>query len=180
MKLNRTFVTLLLQAVKSAGSYNPDECLHFVEEQMTLEEVKTAREFLRWVIQNGRHFGHGNIQAVYSDWQHLAENKKPVIRRSNGYDRLALNAKFPSGGIFKFSITRSGENLTLGGSSDPELAQQQQRTVYDWLKERQGETHRLRLDRVAAMLQDCQSVDHLCSKIRNEAKTQEDAAKAAA
>lgn len=179
MRLNRTFITLLIQAIKNAGSYHPDECLHFVEESMTLEEVKVAREFLLWVVQNGRTFGHGNIQAVYSDWHRMVENKKPVIKRRNGYDRLAIDAKFPSGGLFKFSITRSGDNLTLGGSSEPELAQQQQRTVAEWLKERQGESHGQRIDRVAAILADCLSVDHLCSKIRNEAKAQEDAAEAA-
>lgn len=59
----------LLTAVKSAGSYAPDECLHYVEEMMTAAEIRKAEAFLKWVVANDRDFGHGNIEQVYAEFQ---------------------------------------------------------------------------------------------------------------
>ena len=174
MKLNRTLSTLLLQAVKMSGSYNPDQTLHFVEEQLTLAEVKEARAFLTWVHANSRFFGHGNLPAVWNDWQITQTGgAKPKVTKSIGHDQCRVSAKFPSGGVFRLTVTRAGETLTLGGSSDPYLADQQQRTVADWiLPVTPEETIGQRVERVAAFLSDCLSVDHLCRKIRIANETQ--------
>lgn len=69
MKLSRTLSTLLLMGCKQAGSYKPEEALSSVEENMTLAEAEAATDFLKWVVAGNRTFGHGNIGAVWAEWQ---------------------------------------------------------------------------------------------------------------
>jgi hypothetical protein len=61
--------SLLLVAVSTTGSYNPNETLYLVEEQMTGVEYKTAYSFLDWVNRNHFKFGHGNILVRYREYQ---------------------------------------------------------------------------------------------------------------
>lgn len=59
---------LLLNAVRAAGSYSPDEVLPYIEESLTVSEASDIREFLGWVHKHGRGFGHGNIGAVWREF----------------------------------------------------------------------------------------------------------------
>lgn len=45
-----------------------------------------------------------------------------VVTLSETHDRLSVHARYPSGGEFRFSLTRSGERLTWGGSADTTTA----------------------------------------------------------
>lgn len=58
---------LIRQAVKHTGTYDPNECLFTVEEEMTLDEYDTAEAFLRWIHDGDRTFGH-NIREVFAEW----------------------------------------------------------------------------------------------------------------
>lgn len=69
MKLTKKFETLLLMAVKQAGSYDPEQALSFVEEHMTVNESQSATAFLGWVQKTGKTFGHGNIGQRFKEWQ---------------------------------------------------------------------------------------------------------------
>lgn len=66
--------TLILMGTKQAGSYAPADALLTVQEEMTQAEFETAEAFLQWVHadKKSRHFGHGNIDAIYSRF--LKEN----------------------------------------------------------------------------------------------------------
>jgi len=67
--MTRNLRNLLLRAVKQSGSYNPDDALSFIEEEMTLEEIRTATDFLSWVHQKELTFGNGNIEKVYEQFK---------------------------------------------------------------------------------------------------------------
>lgn len=78
--MNRTLKTLLLMACKEAGTYDPDEVLPRIEEQLTGPEYDSANGFLAWVMkdEDNRHFGHGNIDTVFGQWlKAKAEEAKP-------------------------------------------------------------------------------------------------------
>ena len=70
MKLSDKLSTLLLIAVKNAGSYDPDEAIWIIEEQLTLPEYHAAMGFLGWVNTGcGRQFGRDNIQQRFTEWR---------------------------------------------------------------------------------------------------------------
>lgn len=58
----------LTMGCKNAGSFEPEKALIFVEEQMTRDEFDAARDFLTWVVANGRTFGH-NLPEVWREYQ---------------------------------------------------------------------------------------------------------------
>ena len=61
--------SLLLMAIQTTGSYDPDESLYLVEEQMTGTEAKTAYAFLSWIHNQKLKFGHGNILVRFREYQ---------------------------------------------------------------------------------------------------------------
>jgi hypothetical protein len=67
-ELTEPLRTLLRMGCKQAGTYNPDEALACVEEQMTDEDFETAQAFLKWLVKNKRTFGH-NLPDVWNDYQ---------------------------------------------------------------------------------------------------------------
>jgi len=67
-KRKELFFSLLRRAVSSAGSFDPDECLFYVEEEMTIDEGKAAQHFLRWCVENKRTFGH-NLPVVFAEYE---------------------------------------------------------------------------------------------------------------
>ena len=52
---------MVLMAVQQAGSYDPEEALPVIEEQLTLADAQALQAFLAWVHANGKAFGPGNI-----------------------------------------------------------------------------------------------------------------------
>jgi hypothetical protein len=61
--------TLLHMAVKKGGTYDPDEIMCFVEEQMTGGEAEDAWEFLGWCHRNDKKFGSENLPTVWKEWE---------------------------------------------------------------------------------------------------------------
>lgn len=70
--MNDKFKTLLLTALKHSGTYDPEETLPYIEEQLTGEEFDLASEFLLWVHRNERTFGHGNFEDVFQEYKESA------------------------------------------------------------------------------------------------------------
>lgn len=68
-RLSPKLVALLLMGVKSCGSYQPDEALVEVEEQLTSPEYSLAFDFLAWVCQNNVAFGAANIQERFAQYR---------------------------------------------------------------------------------------------------------------
>jgi hypothetical protein len=55
----------LLTAVKMGGSYRWADICHYVEEDMTLDEVRVAERFLGWLNSYDGTFGRGNLATVW-------------------------------------------------------------------------------------------------------------------
>jgi hypothetical protein len=64
-RMTEKLKTLLRMAVKQAGTFNPDECLFYVEEHLDDEEFSLASRFLRWLHLHGKTFGSGNFEDVF-------------------------------------------------------------------------------------------------------------------
>lgn len=75
--LSAKLVHLLLLAVRSTGSYNPDETLPCFEEHLTAPEYKLAEKFLIWICDSKQTFGHGNIQEKFAEFKAV----KPALKR---------------------------------------------------------------------------------------------------
>jgi hypothetical protein len=67
--MNEKLKTLIMQATKQTGSYEPAKALPYVEEELTPEEYDQAQDFLYFVTQNNLTFGHGNFDLVWDQWQ---------------------------------------------------------------------------------------------------------------
>lgn len=69
MRLTSKLETLMLMAVKAAGSYDATPALSRVEAHLTPREFATAAEFLNWIVANKLTFGHGNIRDRFQQFQ---------------------------------------------------------------------------------------------------------------
>lgn len=72
-------LTLLRRAVKSMGTYEPNECVVFIEEDLDYEEAMVARDFLRWCVDNEKTFGW-NIAEVFAEYEEQRE-EAPALER---------------------------------------------------------------------------------------------------
>lgn len=70
-KLGTRNYALISIGCKNTGTYEPDECLGIVEEQLYIEEIGQIRAFLQWCHDTGKAFGHGNYEERFAEW--LAE-----------------------------------------------------------------------------------------------------------
>jgi len=68
-KLGDRNYSLISAAVKTVGSYDPDEILYLFEEQLYVDDYDEVVEFLRWVHKKGKTFGHGNYEEVFTEFQ---------------------------------------------------------------------------------------------------------------
>jgi len=59
---------LLREAVSRSGTFDPEECLFRIEENLTGKQYELAEAFLTWCHTNGKTFGH-NIQEVYAEFK---------------------------------------------------------------------------------------------------------------
>ncbi len=87
-KLNDKVISLMRNAVSTVGSYNPSECFFIFEESLTIEESIYTEAFLRWVHDNNKTFGSGNINDVYSEFTRTKDFKKAAKEDSEfeGFD----------------------------------------------------------------------------------------------
>lgn len=67
--LNAKTKALIFIGVKQYGTYDPEIALAGVEEQMTVKEAVLANDFLKWVHENGKVFGTGNIDKVFAEFK---------------------------------------------------------------------------------------------------------------
>lgn len=70
--MSEKLYTLIIMACKQSGTYNPNDTLHHVVENLTPAEHKEAEDFLNWVNAepHNRHFGHGTIKSRYLEFKH--------------------------------------------------------------------------------------------------------------
>ncbi len=68
----KTFPTRLYdkvaRAVQTSGTYNPNENMYIIEEELTSNEFEVIRSFLSWCHLNNKTFGWGNYQKVYEQY----------------------------------------------------------------------------------------------------------------
>lgn len=67
-RLNDKIKALMIEAIKTTGSYAPNDTLFLFEERLTLKESEVVEKFLTWVAadEENRCFGTGNIDAVFT------------------------------------------------------------------------------------------------------------------
>jgi len=88
------------------------------------------------------------------------------VKRVNGFDRMSLSAKFPSGASLKFSVGRSGERLELAFSNDSAELKIQSKIISKWLDFQKGETNQDRFDRLESLCRKCKSGKEFMSHIK--------------
>jgi hypothetical protein len=54
---------------KTTGTYEPNECLGIVEEQLYIDELPEIRAFLQWCHDTGKAFGHGNYERRFAEFK---------------------------------------------------------------------------------------------------------------
>jgi hypothetical protein len=67
-KLGERNYSLIAMGCKMTGTYDPNECLGFVLEDLYVDEIDEIIAFLNWVHITGRTFGHGNYEEVFHEW----------------------------------------------------------------------------------------------------------------
>jgi hypothetical protein len=60
--------TLIMLGVKQTGSYDPDDALTSVEEQLNDREFTLASTFLRWVTIHKKQFGMATFETVFKEF----------------------------------------------------------------------------------------------------------------
>ena len=66
-ELSEKLQTLIIQGVRQSGINN--DAYLYIEEQLTMEEAEDVSNFIGWCEANGKSFGSGNIQSVWSEWR---------------------------------------------------------------------------------------------------------------
>lgn len=76
MVLTEALKTILLMAVKTSGTYEPDTALSFVVEGLTPDQYRDAHAFLSWIQKEGKTFGWGNVNELWLQWQKTQARKE--------------------------------------------------------------------------------------------------------
>lgn len=100
--LSRSVKSLVLQAIRLSGSYEPSECLHFIDEQLTRVEYQELESFLAWCGEGAHRFGHGNIDEVYTQYlteQPMAGEAFARLANGNPYAFAAISHEDGRSGI---------------------------------------------------------------------------------
>ena len=66
-RLNDSVLSMIRDAVRSSGSFVPEDNMFHIEEKLTVAECKEVEAFLRWVSDNDKTFGW-NIPEVYQEF----------------------------------------------------------------------------------------------------------------
>ncbi len=88
------------------------------------------------------------------------------IKKSIGFDRMSISAKFPSGANFRFFIGRSGEKLEIAFSNDPQELKEQSKIFINWMKFREGEKNEERFNRLEELCKKCKSGKELINLMK--------------
>ena len=62
--------TLISEAIRSSGSYDPSEILYMFEERLYVHEADTIVEFLEWIIEGGYELKYGFIKDYHRGFGH--------------------------------------------------------------------------------------------------------------
>ena len=69
-KLGAYNFAILSEAIKSVGSYDPQEIGFYPSmENLLVKEGKEVMSFLQWVHDNKKAFGSGNYEQVFSEYK---------------------------------------------------------------------------------------------------------------
>jgi hypothetical protein len=70
MKTIHPYLYAMLQgALKSSGTYDPDQVLGRIEEQLTLADYRELHAFLGWVHRNDKQFGRDTYNERFAEWK---------------------------------------------------------------------------------------------------------------
>ena len=78
-KLGVRNFTIIVEAIKITGSYDPNEIFFYFEEQLYIDESETIWDFLQWIVDGDtitrygrefpeRSFGHGNYEDRFKEF----------------------------------------------------------------------------------------------------------------
>jgi hypothetical protein len=81
-KLGVRNYTLIVQGVKTFGTYDPKKILCVFEEQLYVDEAEEVIAFLQWVHDNKMTFGHGNYEEVFAEFKRTELGKSFPNRNS--------------------------------------------------------------------------------------------------
>lgn len=68
-KLNRFHKHILIDAVKTTGSYDPNKIMYCFIESITPNEYNVLKEFLSFIHINKLGFGSGNIDSRFEEFK---------------------------------------------------------------------------------------------------------------
>jgi len=76
-RLSEKIKVLILDGVKTTGSFDPKETMVMFEEHLTVSEAEVIEGFMDWVNEDreNRAFGHGNIDARYMQYKNEMSSK---------------------------------------------------------------------------------------------------------
>lgn len=69
IKLKHSNYLLISDAVRTMGTYNPDEIFFIFEEQLYLHEADEIYGFLEWCHTNNKQFGYANYEDVFKEFK---------------------------------------------------------------------------------------------------------------
>jgi hypothetical protein len=95
--LPRHLGLMLIDAVKTCGSYKPQYCLSHIEESLTGDEYEELTQFLNWLTANKLTFGH-NVEEVFAKWKasqtaahvELVTGKGATVQLMPGYQLVSI------------------------------------------------------------------------------------------
>ena len=88
------------------------------------------------------------------------------IKKSIGFDRMSITAKFPSGANFRYFICRSCEKLEVAFSNDSIELKEQSKIFAGWVKLRNGETNIDVFNRLEELCKKCKSGKELINLMK--------------
>jgi hypothetical protein len=90
------------------------------------------------------------------------------VKKTITHDYLSMNASFPSGATFRWSVGRTGERLSIAFANDEETSKRQAKTIVRWLKHREEETNEMVFERLEVLLKSCKSGKEVVSKMESD------------
>jgi hypothetical protein len=84
-----------------------------------------------------------------------------LVKKTIQHDRMVIEASYPSGGMFRVTISRTGERFVMGGSSDPVENQRQLDVLTRYFEFRGNEDNQGRIDRLGNLAEQATSISEL-------------------
>lgn len=91
--------------------------------------------------------------------------KGKSVKLTSSHDRLSLVCKYTTGGSVRFTVGRSGDSLTWGGSSDAAVARREMEAFMRFAELQTGESQGQRMERLRAVAESCDSIAELVKAV---------------